>query len=193
VIDWQTFADGMKRWFALRSGIPEDFVVWRGEAEGMMARPCAYLSVLVNARAPGTDEVRLVPQGSGKDALVNVVGNRVFTLSCKVITRDQTPTGRAYTVLELVDAALYLPSSQETFHNLGVGLIGTVALVDMDRVFDMRQESQAVLDIKLSAALDTSTEPRLAETQGTIEHVQVGGTAKTDDEEAISIPERVIP
>lgn len=191
-MDWQAFADGTKRWFALRSGIPEDYVVWRGETEGMMERPCAYLSVLANVRAPGTDEVRLVPQGQGNDALTRLVGNRGFTLSCMVRTRDQTPNGRAFCVLETVDSALYLPSTQAFFKSVGVGLIGTASLIDMDRTFDKRQESQAVLDIKLSAALDSSGDARLRESVGTIEKVKPHGTV-TYAGGTETIPERLIP
>ncbi len=180
-MDWQSFADGMRRWFSQRSGITLDDVMWAGEPEGMHGYPCAYLDLLAHNMGTGTDEVRLVRQGAGQDAIVRLTGNRTFTLSCKVRTRDQTPLGRAFTVLERVRNALQLPSSQACFGRLGVGFVDSLALTELGRTFDKRQESEAVLDLKFTSALDSlsdveqSGDGGLAETIGTIESVIAGG------------------
>jgi hypothetical protein len=187
-MDWQAFADGIKAWFALHSTIPEGDVQWKGEPEGWLGRPCGFLNVLAHASAGGTDEVRLIDQGAGEDAAIRLTGHRVITLSCQVRTRDQMPTGRACVLLERVRDALYLPSSQAVFQSVGVGLIDTVALIDLGRTFDKRAESAALLDIKFSAVLDSLP----AETLGTIEQVRVGGTGGTGTG-PITIPERLIP
>jgi hypothetical protein len=186
-MDARTFADGMRAWVALTSGIHVDDVCWRDEPLGMQGRPCAELSMLRNSSGGSTDEVRLLAQGAGKDALVHMVGNRVLSLSILVRTRDQTPDGAARVYCERMRDALYWPSTQATFETLGVGLIEVSALVDMGRVFDRRRESGAALDLKLSAALDVMPS---GESLGTIERVSMGGAANGG---TITIPDRVIP
>jgi hypothetical protein len=168
-MDWQAFSDGTCAWFAALSGIPLGDVTWKGVPMGYSGSVSATLSVLAHAAVGGTDELRIEAQGIGVDALVRATGNRAFTLSCQVRTRNQSPTGRAYLVLERVRDGLYLPSSQAFYASVGVGLVGTAAFVESDRTFDMRQESQATLDIKLTAALDSLA--GAGETLGTIESV----------------------
>jgi hypothetical protein len=167
-MDWDGFALGLRTWFAAVSGIALEDVLWQGEPEGWRGRPCAFLTVLAHGSAGGTDEVRLHSQGPSTDALVQIVGNRVLTLSCKVQSREQSPTGRAFVRLERVRDALQLPSSQALFASIGIGLIEPAMLVELGRVFDRRQESEAVLDLKFTSAVArTSTTEQL----GTIEHV----------------------
>ena len=190
-MDWPALYEGMRAWFALRSGIVIDDVIWAGEPEGMRGDPSAYLKFLAHGGAGTTDEVVYDAQGTGLDALVGVRGDRTLTLSCRVQSREQSPTGRAFVALERVRNALQLPSSQDTFRALGVGLIGTAVLVDLGRVWDKREESHAVLDIRLTAAVDTlsDTDDALQDTVGTIEHVIVSGTVNPP---AISIPPQLI-
>jgi hypothetical protein len=181
-VNWQDFADGMRAWVARTSKIPIDDVVWTGEPEGMLGRPCARLN-LIGANAPvSNDEVRLVSQGPGQDAAVRIVGNRAITLNVLVQTRDGTPWGRAFRYLERLRDALYLPSSQKLFGDLNIGLDGPGVLVDLQRFVDFRRESAASLDVRLLYAFDTMCEcgeGLTPETIGTIEHVRVAGTVNT--------------
>lgn len=182
-MDWQAFTIGMRQWFAYASGI--DDIVWKGEPEGAIGRPCAYLSTIGHAPGLGTDEARLQSQGAGKDARVQLTGNRRLTLHCMVRTRSHLPDERALVYLERVRDAMALPSTENVFKRLGVGFIETAALVELGRTFDRRQESEASMDILLTGALDKAT----SETVGTIEQVRVGGTVN----ETITTPSRVIP
>lgn len=184
-MDWQAFETRMRQWFAYASGITLDDVVWKGAPEGAIGRPCAYLSTLGHATAAGTDEQRLVSQGAGKDARVHLTGNRRLTLHCMVRSRSHLPDERALVYLERVRDAMALPSTELVFSQLGVGFIETAALVELGRTFDRRQESEASMDILLTAALDKAT----SETVGTIERVRIGGTVNA----TITIPQRTIP
>jgi hypothetical protein len=184
-MDWQAFEIGIRQWFAYASGISYDDIVMEGAPEGMIGRPCAFLSVLANATGTGSDEQRLASQGAGKDALVHLTGNRRLTLHCKVRTRSHAPAERALVYLERVRDAMELPSTQQTLARIGVGFVQTEALVTLGRVFDKRQESEASMDILLTACLDKAT----SETVGTIEQVRISGTVNG----TITTPSRVIP
>jgi hypothetical protein len=204
-MDWQAFADGMKTWIAKTTKIPLDDIYWEGEPLGMQGRPCARLNLLgspgygISDIALGSDEVRLVSQGPGQDALVRIVGNRAITLQTVVFTRDGTPWGRAFRYLERMRDALFLPSTQQLFSDLGIGLDGPSLLVDLNHVFDLRQESSASFELRLLYAFDTMCECGAddvpAETIGTIEHVRVSGKVGTPFSPGIQpviVPERQI-
>lgn len=197
-MDWQVFADSMRSWVASTSHIPCADVVWTGEPEGMLTRPCARLNLL-GANAPVTnDEVRLVSQGPDQDAQVRIVGNRAITLNIIVQTRDGTPWGRAFRYLERIRDSLYLPSTQSLFAKLNVGLEGPGILVDLLRFFDFRKESAGSLDVRFLYTFDTMCEcgeALVPETIGTIEHVRVAGTVNTPfggDVDVVQVPERQI-
>jgi hypothetical protein len=176
-MDWLALADGLRAWFAARSGIPIDDIMWQGEPQGMSGRPAAWLSLTGIAAAGDTDEVRYVSQGEGKDALVRLTGNRLITVSCRVETDDMSPLGRAHVILERVRDGLSLPSSQDMLGSLGLGLVGTLALVDLGRSYDNRARSVAAMDIRFTRTLDSTDDADesgegLVETVGTIEQVQ---------------------
>jgi hypothetical protein len=203
-VDWLSFADGMRAFVAHSSKIQIDDVVWTGEPEGMLGRPCARLNLLgsnglgISDIALGNDEVRYVSQGPGQDAAVRIVGNRAVTLNIIVQTRDGTPWGRAFRYLERIRDGLFLPSTQALFSDLRIGLDGPGVLIDLQRLFDARKESAASLDLRLLYAFDTMCEcgeGMTPETIGTIEHVRVAGTVYTPfggDVDVVHVPERQI-
>jgi hypothetical protein len=204
-MDWQAFADGMKTWIARTTAIQLDDVYWEGEPLGMLGYPQARLNLLgspgygISDVALNSDEVRLVPQGPGQDALVRIVGNRAVTLQAIVNTRDGTPWGRAFRYLERIRNALYLPSTQTLFSDLGIGLDGPGVFIDLNYMWDFRKESSASLELRLLYAYDTMCEcgadDMPAETIGTIEHVRVSGTVGAPfnfDSQLITVPERQI-
>jgi hypothetical protein len=187
-MDWQLLHDGLRAWFADVSGVAINDIAWAGEPVGMRNYPMAELTLLGQSAEPGTDEVRRTVAGA--DLAVEVVGNRRMTLNCKIISRDQRPAYRAYALLELVRGRLYFPSSQATFRGLGVGLRESVALVDLGRTYDQREESVASLDVAfnwVSAQVDVPV--------GTIESVVWGGTVKRDPEDLdpIIVADHAIP
>jgi len=199
-MDWQAFSDGMRQFVAYRTGIQVDDVLWLNEPEGMVGRPCAYLSILGDAQQAGwPDEVRYESGGAGQDATVRVVGNRAFTLSTRVITRDQTPFGRAFVLLERLRDALYWPSTAEYFSSLCVSLDSPGPLVELGRSFDFRRESEAALDLRLMYTFDTTcdcgADGAYSETVGTIEHVIASGQVWppfNTDPSVINVPPRQI-
>jgi hypothetical protein len=187
-MDWQALHDGLRQWFADVSGVGLTDIAWAGDPVGMRNYPWAELTLLGQAAEPGTDEVRAT--GLGDDLAIEVVGNRRMTLSCKIVSRDQRPAYRAYAMLEQVRGRLYFPSSQATFRGLGVGLRESLALVDLGRTHDQREESVASLDVAFNWVSVQSDAP-----VGTIERVVVGGTVKRDpaDADPIIIVEHAIP
>jgi len=204
-VDWQAFADGMKTWIANTTRIQLDDIYWEGEPLGAQGYPKARLNLLgspgygISDVALNSDEVRYVSQGPGKDALVRIVGNRAITLQTIVFTRDGTPWGRAFRYLERMRDALFLPSTQQLFSDLGFGLDGPSILVDLNHVFDFRKESSASLELRLLYGYDTLCECGAddlpAETIGTIEHVRVSGIVGAPfnlDTQTIIVPERQI-
>lgn len=199
-MDWQAFADGTREWIARATTIQIDDVIWKGEPLGMLGKPCAILNLNgstglgLSDIALGNDEIRLVSQGPGADAIVQIVGNRAITLNIIVQTRDGTPWGRAFRYIERIRDSLFLPSTQALFDSLGIGLDGPGTPIDLQRIFDFRQESTASLDLRLLYAFDTlcdcGADTMFPETLNTIEHVRVAGTVYGPD--LISVPERQI-
>jgi len=187
-MDWQLLHDGLRQWFADVSGVALTEIAWAGDPVGMRSYPWAELTLLGQSAEPSTDEVRATALGD--DLAIEVVGNRRLTLSCKIVSRDQRPAYRAYALLERVRGRLYFPSSQATFRGLGVGLRESLALVDLGRTHDQRQESVASLDVAFNW-VDAQTDAPV----GTIGSVVVGGTVKRDpaDADPIIIAEHAIP
>lgn len=204
-MDWQRFADELQAWVARTAQIPCSDVVWTGEPLGMVKRPCAFLNLLgsagqgISGLALNADEIRYIPQGPDQDAQVRVVGNRAVTLNVLVHTRDGTPWGRAFRYLERLRNALFFPSTLKLFSDIGISLDGPGVLVDLNRLWDLRKESSASLDLKLLYTFDThcdcGADGMVPETIGTIEHVRYAGTVHTAfnrDETVVETLERQV-
>lgn len=193
-MDWQELQDGLKAWFVAQSGLDVRDVIWDDEPVGYTGIASATMRLRSHNTAGVTDEVRYESQGPDEDATVAALGNRSMTLSIKVRTRDADPDTRPYAILERVRDRLELPSTQDALDALGIGLIGTAALVDVSPVRDRRREPTAVLDLRMSYTSDTSEAtpaPTPADTIGTIEHVEIGGTVSADGV-AVTVPEQTI-
>jgi len=186
-MDWRTFTDGMRAWVAQQAGIGFDDVFMGQDPVGFVGPVRAELRVTRNGSATGTDEARAELQSDpDKDARVRVTGNRVLTLSIQIRTRGELAAdGGAYQYAEQLRTALALPSTHDTFKSLGVGFIDVAALTDLGRVFDSREEAGALLDIRLSGAVDWLS----PETMARIETVRVQGTING----TIASAERTIP
>ena len=189
-MNWQALHDGLRAWVAARSGISVDDVVWAGEPEGLIGRPAAWLKIRQSSGA-GSDEMRFERDDEGQPR-VRITGNRSLTLSIRVRSRDASPNARPYALLERVRDALQLPSSQQAFAALGVGVVGALALVDLGEVRDHREETEAVLDLQLTAAADFTAGADDGEVIDTIERVGIGGSV-TAGPSTIVIPDRQIP
>jgi hypothetical protein len=200
-MDWQAFADGMRQLVSARCRIVLEDVIWLNEPLGMLGRPCAFLSMAGAADQTGSpDEVLLHSNGSGADATVQVRGNRAIAVTTRVLTRDQTPNGRAYVYLERLRNALYWPSTQAAFDKLCVSLAEPGPLVELGRSFDFRAESEAALELSFLYTYDThcgccGNDGAPTETVGTIEHVIVDGLVWppfNTDPSVIAVPPRQI-
>ncbi len=182
MMDWQKIQDTLKEWFANISGLETH---WFGEQIESLERPYAQLQVS-SSNSIGTDDRREEyddTQPEGEQIVRSIYGNRVFMLGCRVRTRDQTPTGAARWYLEKVRSSLYKISSLDVFKEANLALVGSEAVINLDTVFQQRQESEALLDIRFATAA-VETDPR---DRGTwIEKIEVSSDIK--DPGGTSIP-----
>lgn len=149
MIDWQTIQDTLREWMARASGLR---TFWRGEAVPIEDRPYAELAI-GSSQGLGVDETRIEyddTRSLGKELIRTQCGNRLFTLSCRVRTRDQSPTGAARFYLEKVRTALKKASSLEMFRTAQLAVVAAEPLINLDVIFDDREESQAVMDVRFA-------------------------------------------
>lgn len=188
--DWAAAYAGVRALVARTTGIQETSILWAGEPEGMRDLPQADLSLRLLPGA-GVDELRYTAAAVEGDILVEAVGNRSAVLSVRVRTRDQSPDGRAFWLLERLRNRLTLPSVQSAFGALGFAAVGVLAVVDLGPVRDHRQESEAVLDLAVSYSSSSAPTPADLERATTIRSVELGGAARNGGE-TITVPDRVI-
>lgn len=153
MIDWQTIQDTLREWMAQASGLR---TFWRGESIPLEDRPYAELAV-GSSQGLGVDETRLEyddTQPQNREMVRTQCGNRLFTLSCVVRTRDQRPTGAARFYLEKVRTSLRKLSTLQRFRTAQLAVVGAEPLINLDVIFDQstsgREESQAVMDVRFA-------------------------------------------
>lgn len=157
MMDWQTIQDTLREWVARATGLP---TYWFGEDVENIHTPHCELQVGSSAGL-GVDETRYTydaTQPNGQELVRTQCGNRLFMLSCRARTRDQTPVGAARFYLEKVRTALQKRSSLETFRASNLAVVGHEPLINLDAIFQDRQQSEAQLDIRFSTVVN-ETDP----------------------------------
>lgn len=171
MIDWQTIQDTLREWACRVTGLR---TFWRNEATEHEDRPYCELSVGVSDSL-GTDET-LYEYDPGNGVLVTTqCGQRIFTLGIRVITRGQNPTGAARWYLEKARTALRKPSSREAFQLANLALIESMPILNLDRLFQDRMESVALLEVRFGT---TAVEVDPGEQAGYIEKTEVTSVLK---------------
>lgn len=174
MMDWQTLQDVLREWGCSASGLP---TFWFGEDVENQDKP--YLELQVgSSEGLGVDETRQTfddSQPPGQEIVRTEVGNRLFTLSIRAKTRDQTPTGAARNYLEKVRTALHKKTTLDLFKSKNIAVVRAMGIVNMDAVFQDRQQSVALMDVRL-ATLAIEADPH--DKGGYIESIKVTSTLK---------------
>lgn len=167
-MDWAVQQAAIEKWFKGVTGLP---VSWDKQAAQNNKRPSAELGVF-SFKGVGEDELRFEVDDDaddGRDLLYTVVGHRLFTLTCKVRSRDNRPGYAAAAYLEKARTSLAFPSTRTIFSDAEIALVNAEALVELPGSFDNREESFAVLDIHLSTVVNESDESEFATYINTVE------------------------
>lgn len=191
-MNWDDAYRELRAWFAVAARIDADDVSIEGEPIGHRDCPWAEIKLAtLEAPQPG-DELRMSAiDGDDTAVALEAVGNRGVRLTCRLRTRDQTPSGRAMPMLERVRARLELPSSQEAFEAAGLALREAFSVVEMPVAHDLREESEAVLEIAFNY-VSSSLDDGEVETVTTIAGVRYSGTAQSGSTK-IPIAEQSVP
>jgi hypothetical protein len=187
---WEAIQCGLTALVAKLIGTEPEAVAWEGEPVGARDFPQVDLK-LWSRSAPevSEDEVRYVDQGDDTDLAVQLLGERVLTVTVVARAREQLPDARAWALLERLRDRLALPSSLAALAALGLAFREVGDPLDLSDVRNQRQESVAALELQLNY---TSCVADPEETVGTIEHVEIGGTAH-DGATTITVPEQILP
>lgn len=145
----------------VESQLPGVSAQFKHQAGGWQGKIRARLSFHAS-RSLGVDELRYELDGglpAGEDYVPSVEGNRQFTLTILMQSRDQRADYTARNQLETLRTSLRKPSVQAAFKAAGLAFSTSEGIVPLDRWLDDRMESQAALDIHFNAvgiALDTA-------------------------------------
>jgi|GEM_PF-4521396 len=176
-MNWQLIQDTLREWFYRLSGLP---TYWHGEAVENVEHPFAELRV-DSSQGLGVDETRETVDPAAQDGSEitrQQWGNRLFTLTCRVETRDQTPAGAARNYLEKVRIGLMKPSSLAYLRTACLALVASEPVLDQDRFFQDRQESVADMDVRF-ATVATETDPK--EAGGYFDRIEATSNLKNVD------------
>lgn len=180
MIDFQKIQDTLREWFSDASGIA---TYWFGEDVENLEHP--YIELQINSSdGLGVDETREEyddTQPAGEKIIRSQYGNRLFVLSAEAHTRDQTPTGAARYYLEKIRTALFKESTVPVFSAARLAFVGAEPLVNLDKIFQDRLESRAMMDIRF-ATIATETDPKergtyIEETEISSDLKDPGGTS----------------
>lgn len=152
MIDWKKIQDPLRQWFCDASGIP---AFWFGEEVENADKPYCELQV-GSSGGLGVDETRetLDLSQPGREIVSCQTGNRTFMLSCRAKTRDQSPNSAARFYLEKVRTALSSAWSKAVFRATNLAFVEAMPLVNLDEVFQDRQQSRALLEIQFATVVN---------------------------------------
>ena len=152
--------------------------VWRNEARPFTPKARALLNIIASGSL-GVDQLRWAQDttiAAGEDFVPTVSGNRLFTLSILVQSRDQRPECEASWYLEKLRTSLHKPSVQDAFRAAKIAYQTTEPLQPLDETRDDRVESIAQLDVHFGAAVN---ERDTDEGGSFVERVEVTGNLTT--------------
>ena len=170
-MNWEDIQDAIKAWLAAITGL---VVVWENEPRPSILRQAGFciLGTPTGITALGQDFVQ--EEVTGDDISPVVVGQRVFTVPIRAISRSQSPANTGRTHLEKARLSLKMPSVLEHFQTHSMAIVRADKIVQYDAPFDERVESIASMEVTF-AATATMTDP---EVLGSIHTISVGSTLK---------------
>lgn len=169
-MDWLTAKNALKVWVAAGTGLT---AVWRDEANTFVMKPLAKLNIIASSQV-GEDEIRWEYQSGEPDPLKQMqptfAGNREFTLSVLVESRDQRPDKTAWHYLELLRTSMKKPTLRAALLAAGIAPIDAEGIVELDSTYDDRVESRCSMDIRFNAQ---SNETDTDESVGYLDKLEV--------------------
>jgi hypothetical protein len=159
-IAFDTFETQILAWFAAVTAIPTR--MRNRETKRFQSKSWAELHILSSA-ALGVDEVRreFNSGGSpGSDVDVQIAGQRLVTVSCRVKSRSQEPLQTARFYLERARTSLSKPAVRAThFDPFQIAVVRTQPLVDLDFDEENRVVSLANMDVVFETVVDEADAP----------------------------------
>ena len=154
-MDWATLQTSLPSWFEGISGLK---TAWTHQPRTM--RNTARAQMRITSIAPiGLDETRK-KYNSGASAGSQIertqVGMRRITLNCQVFSTKQNLATSARMYLERARTRLRGHGSRQTIEGLGLAIIGSEGLVDLDSIEQNRMQSRASMDIILAGRVEES-------------------------------------
>ena len=169
-MDWAKIQSTLETWFLRATGVKA--VTWETQQADMVEKPIGILHMLAFQNV-GTDERRTTydaTQPAGKELVREVCGHRLFTLSCKVRSRDNRPGNAAIAFIEKARTSLAKLWVLDMFKTAELGFVGAEASIDLPGYFDNREESFAAMDVRFCAVVN---ETDLRDRGGFIETVEL--------------------
>jgi len=185
-MDWETIEAALEKWFKLATGLSR--VIWDGQKAPMNERPYGELRIFAT-QGVGEDERRTSydsTQAAGREMVREVCGHRLFTLGCKVRSRDNRPSKAAQAFLEKARTSLIKLSTLDIFKGAELAVVGAEPLVSLPGTFQGREESFASMDVRFCTVVN-ETDPR--EQGGYIETIEV--TSDFIDVDGNSLPSKL--
>jgi hypothetical protein len=173
-MDWTTLQAAIKSWAALVTGLP---VVWENEARPTIIRTPGYviLGTPSDITPKGQDWVQT--EVIGDELRPTVVGQRIFTVSFRVLTRSQLPAQSARYYTERARLSLKMPSVLATLQAAGLAVVRAEPTKQFDAPWDERMESIAAFELTLGAAVALQD---IGDDLGTIGSVLLSAETETD-------------
>jgi len=197
-MDWSSIRTGIKGWFAGATGLP---VVWMNEARPMTTKPMGILQIIsTSAFGPDiiqntyidTNPVGTPPTIIGQEIVTSVHGLRKITVSCMVVSRDQTSNHDALYYLEQARGQLYRPSLLALLKTANLSVLNmNNAIKISDGIFQDRYESKAVLDITFSTA-ENLTFDDVQDNSTYIDTISLSSELENPDDEQLELDNAII-
>lgn len=165
-MNWATLQDAIKDWFATWTGL---VVVWENEPRPTILRHQGFgILAVTTIQNVGQDFVQTSEGSDPNDLLPTVVGQRIFTVSCRVVSRSHTPNLTGKHFLERARSSLKLPSVLTAFQEAEIAVVSCSPTVEIAAKWDDRMESVASFELTL-ATVSTLADSEDLGTIGTIE------------------------
>lgn len=194
-MNWSTIQDGIKAWFEDSTGLT---AYWRNQKQPAYAAKALGILQIINTSKVDVDAIDYnysALQATNEEMVPSVSGYRLITVSCMVVSRDQSAGEDAIEYLELARASLNRPSLKNALAEAGLLVSWTSqSITPHDVLVDGRMESRAIMDVVFRAVQyieftdAADTDDYIARTEVSSELEGVTDADVEWDDEIIGIP-----
>lgn len=183
-MNWTTLQNGIKAWFEGATGLS---AYWMNQSRPAYTPKALGVLQIISTSKVDVDALDYnysALQAAGEEMVPSVSGYRLITVSCMVVSRDQTAAADAVQYLELARASLNRPSLKDALAEAGLQISWTSqSIMPRDVLVDNRYESRAVMDIVFRAVQYIE----FTETADTAEYIERTEVSTTID----GVPEAI--